>query len=360
MVSPLRERLTRATSSTYENPPDFLIEAHKRSLDIVQCNQYGPTGGLPRFTETLARIYSPLHNRTLDADSNISVHSGGTEALLSVITAFIEPGDEVVVFEPALIYMNYIHRYEPSQRMDFQIGRTERGSFTENEATRKPMLVRNEGLTVIFNGFQIVNTPHTLGKVFSAEELSIIGVEKDIIILADEVYEHLYYTPSMPLPRIAAINDNIARQTISIGSIGKAFNATGWRIGYAIGDKDLIRHVKNAHIILSYTTAGPAQVAAAVGLEEAERNGFWDRHRMAMKKKIHDLCAVFGAHFIMANASSIKIPANYIFPDNLSRKPKDWKLSWFLLRELGVATIPVDYLRFVISKPQAELELAHE
>ena len=140
-----------------------------------------------------------------------------------------------------------------------------------------------------------MSSHNPLRKVFSAEELSTIGnlcVEKDIIILADEVYEHLYYTPSMP--RIAAINDNIARQTISIGSIGKAFNATGWRIGYAIGEKDLIRHVKNAHIILSYTTAGPAQVAAAVGLEEAEQNGFWDRHRTAMKKKIDDLCAVFG------------------------------------------------------------------
>ncbi len=126
------------------------------------------------------------------------------------------------------------------------------------------------------------------------EELTTIGnlcVKHGIIVLADEVYEHLYYTPTFP--RIATLNPEFARHTVSIGSIGKAFNATGWRIGYVIGDKELIRHVKNAHIILSYTTAGPAQIAAAVGLEEAERNGFWETNRKALKKKIDDLCEVF-------------------------------------------------------------------
>ena len=133
-----------------------------------------------------------------------------------------------------------------------------------------------------------------LGKVFSETELLAIGnmcVKYGVIILSDEVYERLHYTTSFP--RIAALSPEIARHTVTIGSIGKAFNATGWRVGYAIGDKDLIRHVQNAHIILSYTTAGPAQMAAAVGLEQAEQHSFWETNRNDMKRKIDGLCETF-------------------------------------------------------------------
>ncbi len=116
-------------------------------------------------------------------------------------------------------------------------------------------------------------------------------VKHGIIVLSDEVYEQLYYSKSFP--RIATLGAEIARHTVTIGSIGKAFNATGWRVGYAIGPKDLIRHIQNAHIILSYTTAGPAQEAAAAGLEQAEENLFWEKSRQDMKRRIKSLCEVF-------------------------------------------------------------------
>ena len=133
-----------------------------------------------------------------------------------------------------------------------------------------------------------------LGKVFTVHELLAIGnmcVERGVIILSDEVYEHLYYTDTFA--RIGTLSHNIARHTVTIGSIGKAFNATGWRVGYAVGDKELIKHVWRAHIILSYTTAGPAQMAAATGLELATANGFWKENRAEMRKKIYSLCEVF-------------------------------------------------------------------
>ena len=133
-----------------------------------------------------------------------------------------------------------------------------------------------------------------LGKVFTVDELFSIGkicVKHRVIILSDEVYERLHYTNIFH--RIATLSPEIARHTVTIGSIGKAFNATGWRIGYAIGDRDLIKHVQNAHIILSYSTAGPSQIAAAVGLEKAEEEGFWEKNRQDMKSKIDCLCEVF-------------------------------------------------------------------
>lgn len=111
-------------------------------------------------------------------------------------------------------------------------------------------------------------------------------------MLSDEVYERLHYSTE-PFPRIATLSPEIARHTVTIGSIGKAFAATGWRVGYAIGDRDLIKHLKNAHIILSFTTAGPAQWAAAVGLEKAAHNSFWETQKLQMKAKIDSLCEVF-------------------------------------------------------------------
>lgn len=112
-----------------------------------------------------------------------------------------------------------------------------------------------------------------------------------MIILSDEVYEHLYYSANFP--RIATLDENIARYTITIGSIGKAFNATGWRVGYAIGNQALIQHVQWAHIILSFTTTGPAQMAGASGLNMAEGKSFWEKNRIDMKRKIDDLCQIF-------------------------------------------------------------------
>ncbi|KAL9034217.1 MAG: hypothetical protein Q9214_007145, partial [Letrouitia sp. 1 TL-2023] len=191
-----------------------------------------------------------------------------------------------------------------------------------------------------------------LGKVFSVEELSAIGelcVKYNVVILSDEVYERLFYTPTFP--RIATLGADIARLTITIGSIGKAFNATGWRLGYAIGDKSLIRHVQNAHIILSYTTAGPAQWAAGVAIQAAEYNTFYEDNKVEMKRKLDDLCATFrelglpyvepsGAHYLFVNLGKVKLPQSYHFPIELNTKSRDWKLAWFLIQEFGVAAIP--------------------
>ena len=130
-----------------------------------------------------------------------------------------------------------------------------------------------------------------LGKVFTTSELLEIGnlcVAHNIIILSDEAYEHLSYTA--PLPRLASLGPEIASRTVSIGSVGKSFNATGWRVGYAIGDERLIRHVQWAHILLAYVTPGPAQEAAAVAYEQAEEHNFWESNKQLFKQKVDRMC----------------------------------------------------------------------
>ena len=114
------------------------------------------------------------------------------------------------------------------------------------------------------------------------------------------MYEHLCYVAEFP--RIATLRPEFAGQTVSIGSIGKTFNATGWRLGFAIGDENLVKYVQNAHTILSYTTAGPAQIAAAKGLEMAVTESFWDDNRRETKRKIDALCETFKELGLMVSA----------------------------------------------------------
>lgn len=132
-----------------------------------------------------------------------------------------------------------------------------------------------------------------LGKVFTKDELQAIGtvcVNHNILILSDEVYERVQFSPSFT--HIAAVNNNIAAMTLTVGSIGKLFNATGWRLGFVIGPAQLIQNVQYAHTLLCYTTAGPAQEAAAVGLAEADKLGWWKDNMEQVKMKVVSFCEV--------------------------------------------------------------------
>ena len=115
-------------------------------------------------------------------------------------------------------------------------------------------------------------------------------MEHGIIILSDEVYEFLHYTPTFT--RIATLTPSIASHTLTVSSVGKAFNATGWRVGFTIGPKPLIEQVKRAHIVLSYTTPSAAQAAAAVGFERAGEVGFWKSNVESMGRKMNSICEV--------------------------------------------------------------------
>lgn len=132
-----------------------------------------------------------------------------------------------------------------------------------------------------------------LGKVFTTEELGSIGklcISHNLILVADEVYEHLAY--GSPFSRVATLDPAIAARTLTAVSLGKLFNATGWRVGFVIGPWELLRHVQAAHLVLAYSSSSPAQEAMAVGLKEAEGNGFWESNRQDIKMKVGRICDV--------------------------------------------------------------------
>jgi kynurenine aminotransferase len=227
----------------------------------------------------------------------------------------------------------------------------------------------------------VLNSPHNpIGKVFSRLELQAIGdlcVKHNILILSDEVYDRLYYTE---YTRVATLSPEIANLTLTVGSGGKNFYCTGWRVGWLIGPPNLIKYVAAAHTRICYSSVSPLQEATAVAFEEADAHNFWTDSVKEMQAKIKLFCGVFdelnlpysipeGGYFVMANMSKVKLPSDYEFPDHVKNRPRDFKLAWFLIMEVGVAAIPPsefmkeenvgiveDYMRFAICKDDKVLE----
>ncbi|KAK6345480.1 hypothetical protein TWF718_007396 [Orbilia javanica] len=370
------------------NPPKFVLDAAKEALNRVDCNQYSPTKGRPRLKKALADAYSPHFGRELDPETEITITTGANEGMLSAFMAFVEQGDEVIVFEPyfdqyisniemaggKVVYVNLI----PPARGHIET--TPSSEWTiDFDMLRQKLSPRTRML--------VLNTPHNpIGKIFSREELQIIGdicVEYNIIILSDEVYDRLYYTP---FTRIATLSPEIGDLTLTVGSAGKCFYATGWRVGWLIGRPHLIQYVSAAHTRICYSTVSPLQEAVAIGLEQAEKQGFWEESKREMKAKQVRFNAIWdelglpytdpeGGYFVLVNMAKVQIPEDYPFPDFVQSRPRDFKLSWFLIKELGVAAIPPtefvqagslmekmteNYLRFAVCKDDEVLDAAKE
>ena len=188
----------------------------------------------------------------------------------------------------------------------------------------------------------------------------------------------------MPFVRIGTLSPEVAKLTLTVGSAGKNFYATGWRVGWLIGEPELLQHVSAAHTRICYSSVSPLQEACAIGFEQADKEGFWDESIKDMKGRMDRFNEIFkeldipysepeGGYFVMANLSKVKLPADYPFPPHVASRPRDFKLAWFLIQELGVAAIPPtefyteanqklaeDYLRFAVCKPDDVLELAKE
>ncbi|MCJ1299587.1 hypothetical protein MMC08_002379 [Hypocenomyce scalaris] len=368
------------------NPPKFVTDAAKAALDRVECNQYSPTKGRPRLKKALAEAYSPFFGRKINPDTEVTITTGANEGMLSAFMGFIEQGDEVIVFEP--YFDQYISNIEmPGGTVRYvPLHPPEDGATKTSSAANWTLdMVELEKAINPKTRMIVLNSPHNpVGKVFSKDELQAIGdlcVKHNIIILSDEVYDRLYY---VPFTRIATLSPEIARLTLTVGSAGKNFYATGWRVGWLIGPEHLIKYVSAAHTRICYSSVSPLQEAAAVGFEKADQEGFWDESKREMRRKMERFCEVFdelglpysdpeGGYFVLVNLAKVRLPSDYDFPSQVAERPRDFKLSWFLIMELGVAAIPPtefytpenahiaeDYLRFAVCKDDDVLEKAKE
>src|SRR5712692_1496366 len=268
--SVIREMTRRALSTGAVNLaqgfPDFpapaaIKEAAKRAID-EEYNQYAITHGSPNFRRAIAEKARAYNGLECDPERNITVTCGATEAMIASLLAVINPGDEVIIFEP--FYENYgpdtilagaTARYVALRDPDFSLDRRE---------LEQPFNARTKPI--------IINTPHNpTGKAFSRAELETIAQlcqRYDTLAITDEVYEHIIFGNARHVS-IGSI-PGMEERTITISGLSKTYSITGWRLAYVIAPERLTSAVRKVHDFLTVGAAHPLQEAGAVALRLPE------------------------------------------------------------------------------------------
>jgi N-succinyldiaminopimelate aminotransferase len=310
--------------------PDFdgPDEIKQVAIDAIGrgVNQYAITTGAATLRQAVAEHSERFYGQRIDPETQVAVTSGATEAIFDAVMAFVDPGDEVVMFEP--FYDSYIASVEMAGGVCRYVRlQPPRWSFDERELaaafSAKTRLV-------------IINTPHNpTGKCFTADELRVIGElakKHDAVILSDEVYEHLVYAPQRQLRPATLLPD----RTLTLSSGGKSFSFTGWKIGWALGPAPLVRAMQKAHQYVTFAVASPFQeaIAAALRLPDAYFRGFEELYRAkrdflvkALQQAGFEPFTPDGTYFVIAGAGR-------------HAKADDFETCRWLTREVGVAAIP--------------------
>ena len=259
-----------------EDGPEVVLEAAAAALRSGH-NQYAPLAGVPALREAIAAHQARFYGLSVD---DVQVTFGATEAIAAAMLGLLEPGDEVVVFEP--LYDSYA------------------ASIAMAGGTRRVVTLRPPEWTFEVEELAtavgprtrllLLNTPHNpTGKVFSRSELEAVAAvcrEHDLVAVCDEVYEHLVYDGEhVPLATL----DGMAARTLTISSLGKTFSATGWKVGWAAGPGELVGAVRAAKQYLSFAGATPFQVAGAAAL--ALGDDFYAGLTASFRAKRDRLCA---------------------------------------------------------------------
>ena len=240
--------------------PDAILEAAAEAVKQAS-NQYPPSRGLPALRDAVAAHYSRHQGLDLAAD-HVCVTSGATEALGSAILASVAPGDEVIVFTPA--YDSYAPMIRRAGATPVEIALQAPGWTIDRDRLEAAVTPRTRA--ILFN-----NPQNPAGKVFRGAELETVADvarAHGLIVIADEVWEHIVLD-GQPFTSIAAL-PGMAERTIKIGSAGKIFSLTGWKVGWMVAAPELASVVARAHQFLTFSTAPNLQSAVAFGLNEGD------------------------------------------------------------------------------------------
>lgn len=321
-------------------------------------NQYPPMRGLAELRQAIAAHDRFRYGLDFDPESEVLVTSGATEALAASFFGLLEPGDEAVVIEP--LYDSYLPVIERAGA----VARIVRTAPPEWALPRQALAAAFSPRTKLL----VLNSPQNpSGKVFTADELDFIaGLLRthDAYAVCDEVYEHLVFPPAHHRPLIT-LPDMRAR-CLRIGSAGKTFSATGWKVGWACGAPPLIDAAAGAHQFLTFTTPPNLQRAVAAGLRDGEAG--WFEMLATSQQRKRDLLAAG-----LRRAGFIPLPAPGTFflvadRTSLGFDGTDAAFCRYLTTAAGVAAIPVSafycgagpegFVRFCFCKRDAVLDEA--
>nr|CAD7427666.1 unnamed protein product [Timema monikensis] len=369
--------------------PEYVTKglAEVTTGDNVLLNQYTRGFGHPRLVNALSRLYSKLIGRQIDPLSEVIVTSGAYQALFNTIMGHTSPGDEVIIIEP------FFDCYYPMVKAAGGVPRfiPLRPKKTSGSISSGDWVLDRDELTSLFNAKTkaiILNTPHNpLGKVFTRRELEVIAdlcKKWNVLCIADEVYEWLVYKPYKHI-RIATLPDMWDR-TVTIGSAGKTFSVTGWKIGWAYGPAHLLKNLQTVHQNCVYTCSTPLQEAVARGFElELQRLGKPECYFESLPRELlskRDFMAKFlsevgmiptipeGGYFMIADWTSL---AGRVRLEEETDKNKDYRFTKWMTKNVKLQGIPPsafygsehanlgeNYVRYCFIKKDENLQKAAE
>ncbi len=259
-------------------PPGELLDAAAKALR-EGYNQYAITWGSPRLRQAVAEKFGWYNGVQVDPDRHLTVTCGATEAMMATLLAIIDPGDEVVLFEP------FYENYAPDAALSGATPRYVTLRMDDPEFRFDPADLRR-AFSAKTKAI-IINTPQNpTGKVFSRDELAVIAElcrQHEVIAVTDEVYEHLLYDGRQHLS-IAAL-PGMAERTVTINSVSKTYSVTGWRVGWTIcKNEDITNGIRRAHDFLTGGAAAPLQEAAVTALQ-LPRQYYTDLAAMYQRKR---------------------------------------------------------------------------
>ncbi|SCE48485.1 N-succinyldiaminopimelate aminotransferase [Streptomyces sp. DvalAA-43] len=254
--------------------PEEIREAAVRALRDGHGNQYPPGPGIPELRTAIADHQRRFRGLAFDPDTEVLVTAGATEAIAAAMLALLEPGDEVIAFEP------YYDSYAACIAMAGGV----RVPLTLRAPDFRPDLDALRDAVTPRTRLLLLNSPHNpTGMVLTREELSTIAalaVEHDLLVVTDEVYEHLVFEGEhIPLASLPGMRD----RTVSISSAGKTFSYTGWKVGWVTAAAPLVAAVRTAKQYLTYVSAGPFQYAIAEALRLPD--SYFDSLRTDLRRK---------------------------------------------------------------------------
>jgi methionine aminotransferase len=341
--------------------PDFSID--QEIIDLVHKymlegnNQYAPMPGVPLLRQQISQVIQETYNHRVDPETEITITAGATEGIFAAISAFINPGDEVILFDPAY------DSYDPAIRLNggvpVQINLTYPDFSIDWDLVKKKLTKRTRMI--------MVNTPHNpSGSVLKPNdllELEKIALTNNILVLSDEVYERLIFDGTKR--QSALSSPGLASLSICVYSFGKTFHATGWKAGYVVAPPDLTTEIRKTHQFIVFAVNTPVQFALAEYLKnpahylslgnfyEAKRNFFLEHIKGSSLQPL----ACHGSYFQVMSYRSI------------SDKP-DVEMAEELTKKFKVASIPVSVfykdrtdnrlLRFCFAKKEETLLKACE
>ncbi len=312
--------------------PEAIKEAAQRAIrDGV--NQYAMGMGAKELRLAIAEHSARFYGQKVDPDTMVTVTSGATEAILDVILGLVDPGDEVVAFEP--FYDSY------DANITFVGAKARYVPLRAPDTTHPEWWIDWAELEAAFSPrtrLLIINSPQNpTGKVFTREELERIGelcVKYDVKVLSDEVYEHIVFAPARHV-RPSTI-PSLAERTVTVSSMGKTFSLTGWKIGWVIAPPPLRDAVQRAHQFVTFATASPLQAATATALrlpdsyfQELAASYLARREKLlrGLREAGLPAHAPEGSYFILADISHLG------FADDVA-------FCRHLVTQVGVAAIP--------------------